>query len=152
MLTSKQRSYLRSLANKIEPIFQVGKGGITENVVKQFKDALEARELVKANILKNSVSDVREVCEELSGLTNSEVVQIIGSKFILYKESKENKTIELPGTRPIIKAVAKPVVKSGAKTSDKPYKKIFEKPERRINSRTVNVSAKKASDKKKRPN
>lgn len=96
MLTGKQRGYLRGLANEIQPIFQVGKGGIGENMVKQFDDALEARELIKASVLKNSLDETREVCEELAGLTNSEVVQVIGSKFVLYRESKDNKVIELP--------------------------------------------------------
>ncbi len=96
MLTSKQRSYLRSLANGIEPIFQVGKGGISDNMVKQFNDALEARELVKASVLKNSMSDTRDISQEISSLTGSEVVQVIGNKFVLYKESKEDKVIVLP--------------------------------------------------------
>lgn len=99
MLTGKQRSYLRGIANTVQPIFQVGKGGITENVVKQFSDALEARELVKATVLKNSVADIRDISNEISSLTGSEVVQVIGSKFVLYKESKENKTIILPKKR-----------------------------------------------------
>ena len=96
MLTGKQRSYLRSLANIIPPIFQVGKGGVNENMIKQFNDALEARELIKATVLKNSLSDVKEICEEISDATDSEIVLIIGSKFVLYKESKNNKVIELP--------------------------------------------------------
>jgi len=96
MLTSKQRSYLRSLANVIEPIFQVGKGGVGENMIKQFNDALEARELVKASVLKNSMSDAREICEEISSLTGSDIVQVIGNKFVLYKESKDDKVIVLP--------------------------------------------------------
>ena len=96
MLTSKQRSYLRSLANGIEPIFQVGKGGVSENMIKQFNDALEARELVKASVLKNSMSDTRDISQEISSLTGSDVVQVIGNKFVLYKESKEDKVIVLP--------------------------------------------------------
>lgn len=96
MLTGKQRSYLRGLANNIDPIFQIGKGGISDNMVKQFNDALEARELVKATVLKNSLAETREICEELAGRTDSEIVQVIGSKFVLYKESKENKTVILP--------------------------------------------------------
>lgn len=96
MLTGKQRSYLRSLANNIEPIFQVGKGGISDNMVKQFNDALEARELIKATVLKNSLADTREICDEMSRLTGAEIVQVIGNKFVLYKESKEDKTIMLP--------------------------------------------------------
>lgn len=96
MLTGKQRGYLRGLANTVPPIFQVGKGGVNENMVKQFDDALEARELIKATVLKNSLSETRDICEELAELTNSEVVQVIGSKFVLYRESKNNKVIELP--------------------------------------------------------
>lgn len=96
MLTGKQRSYLRSLANNIDPIFQVGKGGINDNMVKQFNDALEARELIKVSVLKNSVDDTREVCDEAANLTGSEVVQVIGNKFVLYKESKENRVLVLP--------------------------------------------------------
>lgn len=96
MLTSKQRSYLRSLANTLPPIFQVGKGGINENMIKQFADALEARELIKATVLNNSLVEAREICQELSDATEAQVVQVIGSKFTLYKESKNNKVIELP--------------------------------------------------------
>ncbi len=96
MLTGKQRSYLRRLANEIEPIFQVGKGGINENMVRQFDDALEARELVKATVLRNSSADTREICEELARRTGAEIVQVIGSKFVLYRESRKNKVIELP--------------------------------------------------------
>lgn len=96
MLTGKQRSYLRGLANTVQPIFQVGKGGIGDNMVKQFNDALEARELVKATVLKNALSDSRDVCEELAKATGAEIVQVIGNRFVLYKESKDNKVIELP--------------------------------------------------------
>jgi len=95
MLTSKQRSYLRSLSNTIEPIFQVGKGGISDNMVKQFSDALEARELVKATVLRNSEASAREICEEIAELTGAEVVQVIGNKFVLYKESEKHKEIIL---------------------------------------------------------
>lgn len=96
MLTSKQRSYLRSLANTIDPIFQVGKGGIGDNLIKQFNDALEARELIKAAVLRNADADVREICEEIADRTGAEVVQVIGSKFVLYKESEKHKEIILP--------------------------------------------------------
>lgn len=95
MLTSKQRSYLRSLANTVEPIFQVGKGGVGDNLIRQFNDALEARELVKATVLKNAEADVREICEEIAEQTGAEVVQVIGSKFVLYRESVKHKEIEL---------------------------------------------------------
>lgn len=96
MLTGKQRSYLRGLANGINPIFQIGKGGINDNIIKQFSDALEARELVKATVLKNSMVDAKQVCQEISDQVGAEQVQVVGSKFVLYKESKDNKVIELP--------------------------------------------------------
>lgn len=96
MITPKQRSYLRSLANSIQPIFQIGKGGINDNMIKQFDEALEARELVKATVLRNSSADVREVCDEIAKATGADVVQVIGNRFVLYRESKENKSIILP--------------------------------------------------------
>ncbi|NLM11362.1 MAG: ribosome assembly RNA-binding protein YhbY [Clostridiaceae bacterium] len=96
MLTGKQRSYLRSLANVIPAIFQIGKGGISDNVIKQFDEALEARELVKGTVLKNSEFSAREVSEELALSLGAEIVQVIGNRFVLYRESKENKVIELP--------------------------------------------------------
>ena len=96
MLTGKQRSYLKGLANGISPIFQVGKGGVNENMIKQFNDALEARELIKANVLKNAAEDTRKICDEIAKAAGADVVQVIGNKFVLYKESKNNKVIELP--------------------------------------------------------
>jgi len=96
MITSKQRSYLRRLANEIEPIFQIGKGGINENMIKQFNDALEARELIKVTVLKNAMADTSDICHQVAEMTRADVVQVIGNKFVLYKESKENKVIELP--------------------------------------------------------
>ncbi|MGI6623562.1 MAG: ribosome assembly RNA-binding protein YhbY [Clostridiaceae bacterium] len=96
MITGKQRSYLRSLANSIPAIFQVGKNGIDENVVRQFEEALEARELVKASVLKNSFYTAREACEEIAQAVNAEIVSVMGNKFVLYKESINNKVIELP--------------------------------------------------------
>ena len=95
MITSKQRSYLRSLANTIDPIFQVGKGGIGDNLIKQFNDALEARELVKATVLKNADTGVIEISDEIAKQIGAEVVQVIGNKFVLYKESKKHKEIIL---------------------------------------------------------
>lgn len=96
MLTGKQRSYLKSLAHDLEPIFQIGKHGLSENFVKQVEEALETRELIKIKILQNSVLEPKETAIELAERTNGEFVQSIGSKFVLYKESEENKTIELP--------------------------------------------------------
>lgn len=96
MLTGKQKRYLRSLAHHLDPIFQVGKGGVNENMVKQIGEALEARELIKVSVLKNSLEETEEAAEVIVEGTNSELVQIIGHTIVLYKESKENKEIELP--------------------------------------------------------
>lgn len=95
MLTSKQRSHLRGLANTIDPIFQVGKGGIGDNLIKQFNDALEARELVKATVLRNAEEGVNEISEEIADKTGADVVQVIGNRFVLYKESEKHKEISL---------------------------------------------------------
>ena len=94
-MTSKQRAYLKSLANNMEPIFQVGKGGINDNTVKQVVDALEARELIKLRVLETCPTSSRETADELSEKCGCDVVQVIGSRFILYKQSKNNKTIKL---------------------------------------------------------
>ena len=98
MITSKQRAFLRSLANKIDATVQVGKGGINENMKKLVEDILEKKELVKVHVLENSFSDTRDVCHELSELVGAEEVQVIGSKFVLYKESGQNKRIDLAKT------------------------------------------------------
>jgi len=95
MLNSKERAYLRSLSNKLDAIFQIGKGGINDNQLKQIDDALEKRELVKIHVLENSLLDPRGVCNEVAEALGAEPVQVIGKKFIIYKESKENKTIDL---------------------------------------------------------
>jgi len=96
LLTGKQRSYLKGIANSMEPIFQVGKNGITENFIKQIDDALEKRELIKVKVLNNSLLDATSVASEIAEKTNSEFVQSIGNKFVLYRESKKNKKIILP--------------------------------------------------------
>ena len=96
MITSKQRAYLRGQANTLEPIFQLGKGGITDNFIKQLDDALEARELIKIHLLDASFLDARETVDTLARLTGAEAVQAIGSKIVLYRESKNKKRIELP--------------------------------------------------------
>ncbi len=96
MISSKQRSFLRGLANTIPAIFQIGKEGLTDNFIKQIHDALEARELIKITLLKNSLLDIREVCQELAEKVGADVVQIIGNKFILYRKSKDNPRIQLP--------------------------------------------------------
>ena len=95
MITSKQRAYLRGLANKMEPIFQIGKGGINENLIKQLDDALEARELIKLHILETAFMDSRATLSELAEILGAEPVQAIGSKIVLYRESENKKKIEL---------------------------------------------------------
>jgi RNA-binding protein len=99
MLTSKQRAYLRGLANKEETIFQIGKGGINDNLVVQVNDALEARELIKLRVLETAPVTAKEAAFELAEKTNSDSVQVIGSRFVLYKESKENKKIVFPNEK-----------------------------------------------------
>ena len=97
MLTSKQRAYLRSLANSAETILQVGKEGISENLIKQVDDALTARELIKGRVLENSLLTARGAAEELAVAARCEVVQVIGSKFVLYRmqHDKSKRKIEL---------------------------------------------------------
>ena len=95
MLTGKQRSYLRSLANGIETIMQIGKGGVSETVLKQIDDALEARELIKIKILNNSMLEAKETANEIAEAVSAEYVQSIGNKFVLYRES-EDKLINMP--------------------------------------------------------
>ena len=84
-LTSKQRAQLRSLATNMDTIVHVGKDGIGDNLVKQVNDALEARELIKCRVLENSMLTAREACDALCVLTRSEQVQVIGTRFVLYR-------------------------------------------------------------------
>ena len=86
-LTSKQRAQLRGLANGIDTILHVGKDGLGDNLIKQADDALEARELIKGKVLENSMLTAREAAEDLAKATRSEVVQVIGTKFVLYRQS-----------------------------------------------------------------
>lgn len=95
MLTSKERSQLKALANNITAIFQIGKEGIGPNLEKQVLEALEARELIKVNVLNNSLLEPKEVGEELANNIEAELVQVIGNKIIIYKKSKENPKIQL---------------------------------------------------------
>ena len=97
-LPSKQRAQLRGLANNIDTILHIGKDGIGDNLIRQADDALEARELIKGKVLENSMLSAREGAEELARATRSQVVQVIGTKFVLYREthSKEkDKRIKL---------------------------------------------------------
>ena len=100
-LTSKQRAQLRGLANTIDTIIHIGKDGIGENLVKQTDDALEARELIKGRVLENSLLTAREAAEELAVAARCEVVQVIGSKFVLYRmqHDKSKRKIELVKAR-----------------------------------------------------
>ncbi len=95
MLNSRQRAQLRGMANDMETIFQVGKSGISDNTIKQVVDALEARELIKLRILETCPTSVRETADKIAEQVGADVVQVIGTRFILYKESKNNKTIKL---------------------------------------------------------
>lgn len=85
MLTSKQRSTLRSLGNRLEPVVMVGKGGINENLIEQLDQVLNARELVKGRVLPHAIFEVDEVASELATRTNSEIVQIIGRNILFYR-------------------------------------------------------------------
>ena len=95
MITSKQRAYLRSLAVNEPTIMQIGKGGVSDNLIKTVSDALEARELVKLSVLENCEYSAREVADALSEATSSEVVAVLGRKLVLYRESEKHKKIEL---------------------------------------------------------
>lgn len=95
-MTSKQRAYLKGLAMNIDPIFHVGKSSLTPEITEAVSEALEARELVKIGVLKNCIDDPRSIAEVMAERTQSEVVQVIGKKIVLYKESKNKKKIQLP--------------------------------------------------------
>ncbi|ADL52445.1 ribosome assembly RNA-binding protein YhbY [Clostridium cellulovorans] len=96
MLTGKQRSYLRSLAHNLEPIFQIGKNGIEENFLIQVDEALEARELIKIKILNNSDFEAREASDLICEKLKCEGIQAIGKKFVLYRKSIKKPKIEIP--------------------------------------------------------
>lgn len=95
MITSKQRAQLRGIANGIETIVHIGKGGINENIVKQAEDALKAREIIKCHVLENSPLTPREACTELAQVCGAEEVQVIGGKFVIYKQNAEKPVIQL---------------------------------------------------------
>ena len=96
MLTSKQRAYLRAMAAPMDTIFQVGKGGVNDNMREQISNALEARELIKLRVLDNCDLNAKEAAQIISEETDSDVVQVIGTRFVLYRESVDHKKIELP--------------------------------------------------------
>lgn len=90
-ITGKQRAYLRSLANRIPAIFQMGKEGISDNLIKQLSDALTARELIKIHVLENCELTPREASDQLSDILCAIPVQTIGSKIVLYRQSEDEK-------------------------------------------------------------
>lgn len=96
MLTGKQKRFLRAKANQLKPIFQVGKIGVNPNMITQIMEALEKRELLKVSILQNCEEDKHDIATQLSAESGAEVVQVIGNNIVLYKESVENKQIQLP--------------------------------------------------------
>lgn len=95
-MTSKQRAYLKGLAMKIEPVFQIGKGRISPEITAAIDEALEARELIKVSVLNNCLEDPKDLANVLAERTHSDIVQVIGKKIVLYRESKKKKKIVLP--------------------------------------------------------
>lgn len=96
MLTGKQRARLRALSNPMSPIFQVGKGGVSEEMCRQISNALEARELIKLNALDTCGAAPREIAEEIAGATGAEVIAVLGKKIVLYRESETLKSENKP--------------------------------------------------------
>lgn len=95
MLNSKQRAALRGIASTEDTIFQVGKGGISDTLIAQIEDALRKRELIKMRVLDNSMYTAREAADEISGRTGADVVQVIGSKFVLFKRNPKDPVIDI---------------------------------------------------------
>ena len=96
MLTSKQRAFLRSLAASAETILMVGKGGMSPDIIKQADDALRARELIKGKVLETAPLSSREASEQIAKATESQVVQVIGGKFVLYRRNDKEPKLQLP--------------------------------------------------------
>ena len=95
-MTGKERAAFRAAANHLEPLFQIGKGGLSDALIKQTDDALRARELIKLKVLlESSPITPRETADELAKAVRADVVQVIGRRFILYRQSRDNKTIKL---------------------------------------------------------
>ncbi len=99
MLTSKQRAYLRGIASGYETIFQIGKGGISENLIQQVNDALRKRELIKLRVLDNSEFTAREAADQLAEAVKADVVQVIGSRFVLFKRNPQEPVIDLKAAK-----------------------------------------------------
>lgn len=96
MLTGKQKRFLRAQAHHLTPIFQIGKGGSNEQLIRHIEEAIEKRELIKVSVLNNCLEDPKELGQEIAEASGCELVQVIGKTIVLYKESKDYKTIELP--------------------------------------------------------
>lgn len=95
-MTTKQRAKLRAMCNTMEPVLQIGKDGVTENLVKQCWDALEARELIKVNVQRNApYESTREACNELCEKVHAEPVQTIGNRFSIYRQARKDSKIRL---------------------------------------------------------
>jgi len=94
-MTTKQRAGLRAMANSIDPILHIGKDGISDNLAKQAWDALEARELIKGTVLQNAPFTAREACDALCERVHAEPVQVIGSRFVIYRKARKNSHIDL---------------------------------------------------------
>lgn len=95
-MTSKQRAFLKSIANKLDTSFQIGKGGVSPELITAIDEHLEKREIIKCSVLNNCDEDIKYIASAISERTKAHLVQIIGKKIVLYRESKENKTIILP--------------------------------------------------------
>ena len=96
MLTSKQRAYLRGLANPLEPILHAGKGGVSDTLIRQADDALTARELIKGRVLDTAPGSARELAEQIAGAVNAQVVQVVGRNCVLFRQKPKDSQITLP--------------------------------------------------------
>lgn len=96
MLTSKQRAYLRGLANPLEPILHAGKGGVSDTLIRQADDALTARELIKGRVLDTAPGTARELAEQIAEAVNAQVVQVVGRNFVLFRPNEKDSRITLP--------------------------------------------------------
>lgn len=99
MLTSKQRAFLRAMANPLDTMIQIGKDGVTQNVLNQITETIETHELLKLRVLDSSGLTAREACNQIAEALEAEPVQCIGTKFVIYKKSKENEQIRLPAAK-----------------------------------------------------
>ena len=95
-MTSKQRAYLRSLCNSMDPILHAGKGGISDAMIKQADDALTARELIKGKVLETAPATAREIAEEIAAAVGAQVVQVVGRTFVLFRQRERDSQIRLP--------------------------------------------------------